>query len=1146
MRFLALLAFLSASLFGFTQNISWNHSENYLTIPTSDVTGFSAVIATGKIEFIPVNVEGKLFYLPQIDGYSNSLEVGNPNLPTINRLFEIPLGAKVEVEVVNIDIQYVDLKEIGINAPIIPAQAPAVKSDLVKRDFAYNKLVYMMNKYYKNDLMKTEVLGIYRDVNLARFIFSPIEYNPVTNKMKVVTRVRIKVKFVGGDLEATKILKQRMYSPQFQLTQDLLVNKNTFKISQQDSVQFPMKYVIIADTVFRSTLQPFINWKNQQGYKVIEAWEQNPSVGTGQASKKNYLQSLYNNATTNDPAPTYVLFVGDVGEITPFGGVASSSHITDLYYCEFTNDEFPEYFYGRFSVENNLELSNIIEKTLEYEKLLIPSTNYLDTSVLIAGADGYYGPTHGNGQINYGTSTYYNLAHGIKVKAYLHPASAFASQIRADANRGAAFINYTAHGSPSGWADPSFLNSHVAQMTNYQKYPVMIGNACLTGKFDESDCFGEVLTNSLKKGAVGYIGASNNTYWDEDYYWAVGYKAVTTMPAYSASARGIYDGIFHDHGEAFNKWAISLGQISQCGNMAVTQSGSSSLYYWEVYHVFGDPSLIHYSIKPSPITAVYNPSIFLGTTSFVVQTEPHALVGLSLNDTLLSSAMADSTGQASLYLGNLSQLGKAIMYITAQNKEPFKDTISISIANGPFLLPFDITISDQNGNNNGKADNNETVNISMKIRNIANFATGGVIARVSCNSQSIIFTDSIENIGSFAGLDTIDLINSFTFNVANNAIDKQSVSFNIQIIDSANNIWNSVTTTKTYAPILQLMYITVDDTQGNGNGNIDPGEVVTAKIYFSNTGSNKATSLNGVLISNSPSVSVLNNYSKDSISASDTLFASFQIQIANSAAIGSIHDLHFDLSNSYSNLSGDYSIVIGQIDEDFETGNLTKFSWTGNTNLWIIDSITQAVYAGDYSLRSFYIGDEDSSSLMIELNVLQPDSISFYKRVSSEESYDYLSFYIDGVLIKHWSGYGSWSRVAFPINPGYHKLKWSYEKDYNTISGEDAAWIDDIVFPPCDLLSGIEHVGADEFIFNIYPNPASDRVQVEYTLDHGASIYYMLVDVNGRMVLTSPKKMKSAGKHIETINTARLQNGIYTIMIYNNGMINSSKVLITK
>ena len=51
--------------------------------------------------------------------------------------------------------------------------------------------------------------------------------------------------------------------------------------------------------------------------------------------------------------------------------------------------------------------------------------------------------------------------------------------------------------------------------------------------FDVSVCFGEALLRAEDKGAIGYIGGSNNTYWDEDFWWGVGSGNITSNPSYN-------------------------------------------------------------------------------------------------------------------------------------------------------------------------------------------------------------------------------------------------------------------------------------------------------------------------------------------------------------------------------------------------------------------------------------------------------------------------------------------------------------------------------------------------------------------------------------------------------------------------------------
>jgi hypothetical protein len=140
--------------------------------------------------------------------------------------------------------------------------------------------------------------------------------------------------------------------------------------------------------------------------------------------------------------------------------------------------------------------------------------SFLADVIMISGVDASYAPTYGNGQINYGNSYYFNNANNIDSHTYLYPeSSSSGTQILNLANQGAAFMNYTAHGWESGWADPEFDVNDANAMTNSGKYPTMGGNCCLTNAFDTGVCFGESLLRKSNGGAIGYIGGSDVTYW---------------------------------------------------------------------------------------------------------------------------------------------------------------------------------------------------------------------------------------------------------------------------------------------------------------------------------------------------------------------------------------------------------------------------------------------------------------------------------------------------------------------------------------------------------------------------------------------------------------------------------------------------------
>ena len=137
---------------------------------------------------------------------------------------------------------------------------------------------------------------------------------------------------------------------------------------------------------------------------------------------------------------------------------------------------------------------------------------------------------------------------------------------------------------------------------------------------------------------------------------------------------------------------------------------------------------------------------------------------------------------------------------------------------------------------------------------------------------------------------------------------------------------------------------------------------------------------------------------------------------------------------------------IEETDEGFEGGDFEKYPWLhGGAQPWDLVSDTQI--DGTYSAKSGYITNNETSVLEVNLEV-DEGFISFYRKISSEQNYDRLVFYIDGFQAAAWSGTSDWTYERFPVSSGPHRFTWIYEKDADKSSGEDGAWIDNIGFPP--------------------------------------------------------------------------------------------------
>jgi hypothetical protein len=131
--------------------------------------------------------------------------------------------------------------------------------------------------------------------------------------------------------------------------------------------------------------------------------------------------------------------------------------------------------------------------------------------------------------------------------------------------------------------------------------------------------------------------------------------------------------------------------------------------------------------------------------------------------------------------------------------------------------------------------------------------------------------------------------------------------------------------------------------------------------------------------------------------------------------------------------------------DTFESGKFDKLPWTFSGNApWLI--VSSNASSGRFAARSGVIDNSQRSSLILTTNTLEGTG-SFDLRVSSESGFDFLEFYLNGQLLKKWSGEVSWRNYQFQLLTGRNTLEWRYTKDANFSEGEDAAYIDNLYLP---------------------------------------------------------------------------------------------------
>lgn len=695
-----------------TQVIQLSAAENKLELKGVTPEHFRAKVQVKELQFEnKTDVNGE-FSTMGVYGMVKPNNVGQASLPVISKLIEVPYGAEIQVVINGYDEQVISLSDYGISR-IEPTQPSYSKSTPVEEQY-----FVIDNDYYNTDelesapLVSTEISGIMRGVRIGYVQIRPYRYNPVENTLTVYNNLDFEISFVNADLVLTEEMKNRYYTPELEGTYETLLNYIAPAAKDATSnYAAPLKYVIVANTAFQSALQPFVQWKTKQGFNVIEHYV---ATGTTNTTIKTYLQGLYNAGTASDPAPLYLLIVGDHSgtyAIPSFAsqntGSGGTDHISDLYFATLSGSDYiPDMYYGRISAESITELSNAMDKIIPYEKYTIANGSYLNNCVMIAGVDASNAHTFGDAQILYGINNYYNTAHGFtNVWAYFYNNSTNPYNVMASSNSGAeasiiskiqtgvGFANYTAHCSDDGWSDPTIANSDILSFNNEGKYPFMIGNCCQSFMFNSSDAFGEILLYTAKEGAVGYIGASQYSYWYEDAWWGMGNTTLTlnstnwASHTYANTGIGVYDGIWHENGEAYSNWYYTGSQIVQRGNLAVQASTSGyKQYYWEIYHCVGDPSLMPYSTEPDALSLSF-PNPMQGATSLTVTTEAYTYVAISKNNVLLDAEWSGNGTSVTLTVPAFS--GETYTVVgTKQDRSPYINENVVPTAANPPVADF--------------------------------------------------------------------------------------------------------------------------------------------------------------------------------------------------------------------------------------------------------------------------------------------------------------------------------------------------------------------------------------------------------------------------------------------------------------------------
>ncbi len=439
--------------------------------------------------------------------------------------------------------------------------------------------------------------------------------------------------------------------------------------------------------------------------------------------------------------------------------------------------------------------------------------------------------------------------------------------------------------------------------------------------------------------------------------------------------------------------------------------------------------------------------------------------------------------------------------------------------NQPWVTFYSFEVNDPNG----KLETGETVDLNVAMSNIGDQPASGVNVTLSCASPFINLVQTQALFGDFNPGDTITVDNAFTIQATNNIPNGTAIPFTLTATDG-DSTWTSNFSISPYAPAFTIGGMIINEipppsAPGDINGILDPGEIAELIIATTNSGGYPAANTTGTLTCSSPYIQInVGSCTLGDMPIGGSEDALFNVTVSPDAPLNTPVVFIYTVTSGEYTAQKEFNKKIGLIVEDFESGNFTMYPWTfGGNQPWTITNV--APYEGIYSAKSGTISHNQKSELLLERDVTSPDSISFYLKTSSEDNYDYLTFYMDGNELGEWAGETPWTRAAFPVPVGEHIFKWEYKKDGSVASGSDCAWLDYIELPTT-FVTGVVVNGVITYA-NTANTPLSG-LTVKLKTMNGNVYGTVLTDVDGNYLFP----VVPAGDYYFEVTTSKPWDGV--------------------
>ena len=1076
----------------------------------------------------------------ELKGCMQTALAGQPSLPYQSVSLMLPEGQEAQ----SIEVILSDFHEIEGSHMLFPYQPARTYSNPERREFVKDESIYNSKAIYPAQAEGKLSTYYMNGIGFAFSAFTPVQYEPATGRVSYATKATVIVKTTASKTDNSRKL--------------WLTANNCYRASQlAQNPEMLQSYkgrgrtasgyelLVITKQMWLSEFDAYIDFYNARGLRTrIISLEEVLSTMDGRDNPekiRNYIIQEY-----EENGIMMVNIAGDVPDM-PYRGfycsvLTGGSWETDndipadLYYAALDgtwndngdnkwgeigeDDLLPEIGVGRMCFSTQTELHNMLHKTMTYQTEPVLGEF---RKIILAGEHLYDDPLS-NGSMylellvgqhdDNGYSTNCIPEDYTFTRLYEEEGNWSGSRLKNAINEGAQYVHHDGHANTSyvaGWYNSDITDQNFYAVNGVDhNYTFFHTSGCICGDFS-STCILERMTQ-ISNFAVAAIGNSRYGWFNEGQ---------TEGPSIHLH-RETEDAYYNDR-IPYVGLALTEGKCMTAPWVNAPGQWEENALRWNFYdlNIMGDVAACAWHDEPFTPEVDYANQILVGLESTEVNVFDANGNGLKNfrcsyfhGEQMLGTAQTDENGHATIeFFEPIDFVDEITLVVTGCNAWPQTlDAITMP-GNCAYVIYQSYEIEDEN---NGQADFGETLSLKMDIKNVGTVNASNITVTLSTESEYVTINNNTASISTLAGGATTTLTDVFNMTISDEVPDMTSAQF-LVTCTAGNETWTSKFTMRMHAPQLA---VTGKSMVGSGNG-VEPGETATVHFTCMNNGSAIAPGTVFAVYCSAPEVSFeQNTFHMGSVEAGAEFSNDFSFTLSSSAQIGVAYEMILAVYSGKYITYDSYVFSVGNIIEDFESGDFSKFDWSLNNyvNPWQI--VTEQPYEGSYCCKSGAISNYQDVILSLVLDVQSEGDMSFYKRVSSEANYDKLKFSIDGQEKGNWSGEVDWSIETYHLTSGQHTLAWTYSKDVSVSSGSDCAWIDYIQFPPTEVVASTQEVITNGPV--VYPNPAKDNVTVEANDIQSVMVYNLM----GQVVRTQLCIGNNAVINVEGLNA-----GLYLMKV---------------